>query len=82
MSQEVSEFLDAFKRGNKEDAVRLLPQIQQPAKVTYSVNISLLHDAARHGWLDVVIELATKYKCDVNYKDLTGATPTTQCCHE
>ena len=36
---------------------------------------SLLHYAARHGWLDVVIELATKYKCDVNCKDDLGYTP-------
>ena len=36
---------------------------------------SLLHYAAGHGWLDVVIELATKYKFDVNYKDLVGNTP-------
>ena len=36
---------------------------------------SLLHHAARHGWLDVVFELATKYKCDVNCKDKLGYTP-------
>ena len=77
MSQEVSECLDAFEKGNKEDAVRLLPQIQQPAKVTggYYTEASLLHHAVRRGWLDVVIELATKYKCNVNCKDLNGDTP-------
>ena len=63
-------------KGNKEDAVRLLPQIQQPAKVTGGYwKTFLLHHAARHGWLDVVIELATKYKCDVNCKDVEGDTP-------
>ena len=75
MSQEVSECLDAFKYGKKEDAVRLLPQIQQPAKARDYWKSSLLHHAARHGWLDVVIELATKYKCDVNSKDENGYTP-------
>ena len=76
MSQEVSECLDAFEKGNKEDAVRLLPQIQRPAKVKGGdENAYLLHYAARHGWLDVVIELATKYKCDVNCKNLIGSTP-------
>ena len=78
MSQElVSECLDAFEKGNKEDAVRLLPQIQQPAKVrsAFFFKSSLLHYAAEHGWLDVVIELATKYKCDVNCKDYFGYTP-------
>ena len=76
MSQEVSECLRAFMKGNKEDAVRLLPQIQQPAKVTGGyLKTFLFHHAARHGWLDVVIELATKYKCDVNCKDVEGDTP-------
>ena len=76
MSQQVSECLDAFRQGNKEDAVRLLPQIQQPAKVRGDRwKPSLLHYAAKHGWLDVVIELATKYKCDVNCKDEIGNTP-------
>ena len=77
MSQEVSECLEAFEKGNKEDAVRLLPQIQRPAKVRDAeiFKSSLLHHAARHGWLDVVIELATKYKCDVNCKDGFGNTP-------
>ena len=78
MSQKVSECLDAFKKGNKEDAVRLLPQIQQPAEVTGDIidlKTSLLHHAAWHGWLDVVIELATKYKCDINCKNRFGVTP-------
>ena len=69
--------MDAFEKGKKEDAVRLLPQIQQPYKVrdAETFKFSLLHCAARHGWLDVVIELATKYKCDVNCKDDLGDTP-------
>ena len=78
MSQElVSECLDAFMKGNEEDAVLLLPHIQQPAKVRSAdfSKSSLLQYAAQHGWLDVVIELATKYKCDVNCKDRSGRTP-------
>ena len=78
MSRELeAECLDAFVKGNKEDAVRLLPHIQQPAKVrdTDAWKFFLLHYAARHGWLDVVIELATKYKCDVNCKDRANYTP-------
>ena len=57
--------------------MRLLPQIQQPAKVRGAdfLKSSLLHYAARHGWLDVVIELATKYNCDINCKDESGNTP-------
>ena len=37
--------------------------------------ISLLHLAAHHGWLDIVIDLITKYKCDTNCKDSRGHTP-------
>ena len=55
MAQEVSE---AFKKGNKEDAVRLLQLMQQPANVTDRMKVSLVHYAAQHGWLDVIIELA------------------------
>ena len=81
MSQEElkKECAKAFFEKNKQDAERLLPQIRQPAKVRVVkeqfTTSSLLHLAARHGWLDVVTELATKYKCDVNCKDDEGATP-------
>ena len=76
MSQEVSEWFDAFRKGNEEDAVRMLPQIEQPANVRGGNRKAfLLHHAAWHGWLDIVIELATKYKCDVNCRDVFGDTP-------
>ena len=97
MSQEQleSECLEAFIRGNKRDAERLLPQILQPAKVRttrdYTIVVkpirrlisgitsslfiivahhsSLLHLAAAHGWMDVVIDLISKNKCDPNCKN-------------
>ena len=37
--------------------------------------VSLLHLAAHHGWMDIVIELITKYKCDADCKDSRGRTP-------
>ena len=37
--------------------------------------VSLLHLAAHHGWMDIVIDLITKYKCDTNCKDSRGHTP-------
>ena len=83
MSQEelVKECLEAFEYGNKQDAERLLSQIQQPAKVRDGYyKASLFHYAAQRGWLDVVIELATKYKCDVNCKNHFGVYSTTLCC--
>ena len=81
-----SECVEAFKRGNKQDAERLLPQIGQSADfrtTTYYVSgqwwydrlVSLLHLAAHHGWMDIIIDLITKYKCDTNCKDSDGHTP-------
>ena len=86
-----SECLEAFEQGNKRDAERLLPQIRQPATVRtgsiYTVIVngtitiympsesSLLHLAATHGWMDVVIDLITKYKCDPNCKNYRKRTP-------
>ena len=74
-----------FKQGNKQDAERLLPQIEQPADIRTTIHyiqdvwyvelVSLLHLAALHGWMDIVIGLITKYKCDINCKDSRGHTP-------
>ena len=88
MSQEQleRECVEAFKRGNKQDAERLLPQIGQPASIRTTTNyvpsnrwyarlVSLLHLAAHHGWMDIIIDLITKYKCDINCKDSRGRTP-------
>ena len=36
---------------------------------------SLLHLAAAHGWMDVVIDLITKYKCDANCENYWERTP-------
>ena len=78
-----SECALAFKRGNKQDAKRLLPQIEQAdiwtthyvTDVGYAILISLLHLAAANGWMDITIYLVIKYKCDTNCKDLHGRTP-------
>ena len=69
--------MKAFIEGNKQDAERLLPQVRQTAKFSTNNcgNFYLLHYAARHGWVNVVTELATKYNCDVNCKDDEGDTP-------
>ena len=44
-------------------------------EITVAMGSSLVHLAAAHGWMDVVIELTTKYKCDPNYKSHMGRTP-------
>ena len=74
----------AFEAGDKQDAERLLPQIQQPADIRTTTflffvwcteQVSLLHLATHHGWMDIIIDLITKYKCDTNCKDSHGRTP-------
>ena len=78
----------AFSWGRKKDAERLLPQIEQPADIRktemskpysgvwpFPDLVSLLHLAAYHGWVDVAIDLITKYKCETNCKDSYGHTP-------
>ena len=73
----VKAFMQLGIEGNKQDAERLLPQVRQTAKFSTNNcgNFYLLHYAARHGWVNVVTELATKYNCDVNCKDDEGDTP-------
>ena len=85
MSQEKtkSKCVESFKYGYKQDAERLLPRLQQPADIRttalhvwwYIEQISLLHLAAQQGWMDIIIDLITKYKCDTNCKDSHGCTP-------
>ena len=81
MSQEQlkSACVKAFKKGNKQDAEQLIPLIEQPAELTTDVWFAelttLLHLAAHHGWMDIIIDLISKYKCDTNYKDKNGCTP-------
>ena len=44
-------------------------------KITIASRSSLLHLAATHGWMDVVVDLITKYKCDANCKNTRERTP-------
>ena len=37
-------------------------------KVDHANRLSMFHLAAQHGWMDIVIDLITKYKCDTNCK--------------
>ena len=80
------ECVEAFKQGKKQDAERLLPQTEKPADIRTATHyvpdewwiaglISLLHLAAHHGWVDIIINLVKKYKCDTNCKDSRGRIP-------
>ena len=88
MSQErlKSECANAFKEGNRQDAEGLLPQVEQPADIRtityyvpdvwwYAEQVSLLHLAAHHGWIDAVMNLIVKYKTNTNCKDSYKRTP-------
>ena len=85
LEQLEGECLKAFKQGHKQNAERLLPQIKQPADIRTKIHniphledagtVSLLHLAASNGWVDVIINLITNYKCHLDCKDSHGRTP-------
>ena len=66
---------EAFNYGRKEEALRLLKQINDPRTVKDSSNFTILHCAAYHGWLDVVKELINDHRFDPDCKDDYGNTP-------
>ena len=68
--------LDAFDRGDKEEALRLLKVVKDPREVKGSDGWTLLHCAARWGWTNIVELLITKYNCNVNsVTDYYNSTP-------
>ena len=60
---------DAFHRGDKEEALRLLKVVKHPREVKGSIGWTLLHCAAAREWTDIVDLLITKYNCNVNSGD-------------
>ena len=66
--------LDAFDRGDHEEAVRLLPLVKGPNDISSSGHASLLHLSSRNGWLDVTKDLITKYRCDPHQRGDGGQT--------
>ena len=67
----------AFKKGDHEEAVRLLPLVKEPNKIKRTYwwdNTSLLHLSSYRGWLDVTKDLITKYHCDPHEGDGVGRT--------
>ena len=66
---------DAFHRGDKEEALRLLKEVKHPREVKGSYGVTLLHEAADWGWTDIVELLITKYNFDVNSVNNYNSTP-------
>ena len=75
----------AFKQGNHDQAVQLLPQLQQPGDVTTEFklygkrellnrDVTLLHLAAYHDWLDI-IKTVQQHVLMYDCRDSEGLTP-------
>ena len=58
----------AFENKDHEEAVRLLPLVEEPNKLE-GVGGRLLCLSSRYGWLDVTKDLITKYHCDPHERD-------------
>ena len=79
------ECIEAFKQGDHDEALRLFSCLQQPAAVQTShvllqldlacTNVSLLHLAALHGWMYIVVSLVWEYDCSSQCCDSRGQTP-------
>ena len=63
MEVDCSKCRDAFRSGDHAEAVRLLPLVKEPHKIS-DLYGTLLHLSARNGWLDVTINLITNYHFD------------------
>ena len=74
----------AFKQGNHDQAVQLLPQLKRPGDVTTEFNlntdqeepstdVTLLHIAAYYGWLDIIETMEGHFS--YNCKDSNGCVP-------
>ena len=66
---------DAFKSGKREEALRLLKEIDDPHAVKSNDNFTILHCAAYNGWLSVVKEMINDHKFEPDYMDDDGNTP-------
>ena len=66
---------DAFYCGRHGEALRLLKKIEDPRIMKCNNNVTVLHYAAYHGWLDVVKELINDYEFNPDCKDEKGITP-------
>ena len=79
----------AFKRGSYEEAVPLMRRLEHPEHVAIvfrirltkimfwsePATVSLLHLAAYHGWLDIVMNHKLKVLYECKFKDSIGQTP-------
>ena len=80
--------LNFFVLGDHEKVLQLLPSLRQPAAIRtlciccnidsdrkLCTDVSLLHLAASHGWMDIVISLVSMYDCNTQCRDSWKQTP-------
>ena len=80
--------LNSFVLGDHEKALQLLPSLRQPAAIRtlciccnidsgrkLCTDVSLLHLAAFHGWMEIVISLVSMYDCYTQCRDSWKQTP-------
>ena len=75
MSAVETQCYDAFNYGRREEALRLLKQVEDLRTVKSRSNFTILHCAAYHGWLDVVKELVVENNFNPDCEDDDGITP-------
>ena len=68
--------IGAFVRGDREEAVSLLKQVQQPNLLKDDkYGAGLVDWAAARGWLEVIKVLVEEYNCDPMCRDNRGDSP-------
>ena len=68
--------LKHFIEGEKDEAIAILSDIDNPGQLRDKERRTLLHLAARHkGWLDIVRILIDQYHIDPMCTNMYGATP-------
>ena len=67
--------LKAFKNGEKEEAIGLLPVVLNPHRLKDHNQKTILHLACYHGWIDIVMKLINEYQFDPKCRDSNDNTP-------
>ena len=63
----------AFRSGNHDEAVRRLPLVKEPRRISDWYD-TLLHLSSRNGWLDVTKDLITNYHFNPQERNLYEKT--------
>ena len=76
------ECLRAFKNGEKKEAIRLLPVVVNPRRLKYYDQMTILHLACYHGWIDIAMKLINEYLLDPKCRDCYKNTPLHIACRQ